>query len=77
MNNNEMSFEEALNKLDLIIADMESGKLSLDESIQAYESAINIIVQCRTKLDNSRRKIEVLKQSGGIVNPVEINDDFQ
>ena len=72
-----ISFESALDKLEKILFDMESGNLTLDESIKAYEEAVNIISHSRAELECCRRKIEVLRQEKGIVAVNEIKDEFQ
>ncbi|MGK5595055.1 MAG: exodeoxyribonuclease VII small subunit [Parachlamydiaceae bacterium] len=56
----EISFEAAFSRLEEILERMHSGALSLDESIQLYEEADKLIVQCNRRLSDAERKIEVL-----------------
>ena len=41
--NNNISFEAAIEKLDLIVSRLESGALSLDESLSLFEEGVGII----------------------------------
>ncbi len=45
-----MKFEELLNELKIIVAELESGTLSLEESIQKYKRGIELSNLCKTKL---------------------------
>jgi len=53
-------FEEALKKLEDIVARMETGELSLDESLKAFEEGIRLIRLCNGKLDEAQRRIDLL-----------------
>jgi len=53
-------FEEALKKLEALVKTMESGDLTLDDSLKAFEEGIRLIRFCTRKLDEAERKIEIL-----------------
>ena len=59
-------FEEALQKLETIIAQMEEGDLSLEDALKAFEEGVRLAKFCTTKLDEAERKVEKLirDQSG-------------
>ncbi len=59
----EIKFEEALKKLEKIIADLESGELSLDESLKKYQEGIELARSCSQKLDSARKKIDILSKN--------------
>jgi len=60
-------FEEALARLETIVDEMESGKLSLDDMIKHFEEGSVLVKSCAGKLDDVERKIEKLvKKDGGI-----------
>jgi len=62
----EMKFEEALKKLERTVSDLESGELSLDDSLKRYEEGVKLAQFCSKKLETARRKVEILvKTSGG------------
>ncbi len=53
-------FEDALHKLEALVRKMESGELSLEESLKAFEEGIRLSRQCAQKLDEAERRVEVL-----------------
>ena len=53
-------FEEALKKLEALVKTMESGDLTLDDSLKAFEEGIRLIRFCTRKLDEAERKVEIL-----------------
>ena len=57
----EMSFEEALIKLEEAVAQLEQGEtLTLDESLQAFEEGIRLTRLCREKLDAAELRVQQL-----------------
>lgn len=54
------SFEAALARLEVILEKMNSGTVSLDESLSLYEEADKLIVVCQRRLTDAERKIEIL-----------------
>ena len=60
----EMKFEDALKKLEKIVADLESGDLSLDDSLKKYEEGVKLAQFCLKKLESARKKVEILVKSG-------------
>ncbi len=63
------SFEKALEKLEKIVEELETGDLSLDTSLKKYEEGIKLAGACQKQLDKAREKIELLikKDSGRFV----------
>ncbi|MDD3020034.1 MAG: exodeoxyribonuclease VII small subunit [Alphaproteobacteria bacterium] len=53
-----MNFEDALEELENIIRNLETGKTSLEQSIESYERGISLKTHCETKLREARMKIE-------------------
>ena len=57
----EMSFEEALIKLEEVVSQLEQGDvLTLDESLQAFEEGICLTRLCREKLDAAELRVQQL-----------------
>ncbi len=54
------SFERAFSRLEEILDKMNSGSLTLDESILLYEEADKLIQFCSQKLTQAETKIEML-----------------
>ena len=59
----EMKFEDALKKLENIITDLESGELSLDDSLKKYEEGIKLSKLCAKRLEAAKKKVEILLKS--------------
>lgn len=53
----EKSFEANLAELKKIVEELESGKLSLDESIKAYQKGIELSNKCKTMLDEAKEVV--------------------
>jgi exodeoxyribonuclease VII small subunit len=53
-------FEEALQKLEAIVAKMEEGDLPLEEALKAFEEGVRLAKFCTGKLDEAERKVEKL-----------------
>jgi exodeoxyribonuclease VII small subunit len=61
MNIDELSFEQAIAKLDEIVKKMESGQVSLEESVAAYEIGVKLKERCLKLLNDAELKIEKIK----------------
>lgn len=58
----EMKFEDALNRLEEIVEELEKGDLPLEETIKKFEEGINLCKFCRRKLEEAELKIEKLME---------------
>ena len=56
----EKKFEESLSKLEEIVKKLESGDLTLEESLKAFEEGIKLSGFCGHKLDEAERRVEIL-----------------
>ena len=56
----ETSFEKSLSELEQIVGMLESGDLPLEESLELFEKGIKLSRECRTRLTNAERRIEIL-----------------
>jgi exodeoxyribonuclease VII small subunit len=56
----ELSFEQSIESLRVILTDLESGNLSLSESLEKYEQGVGHLKRCHSTLDNAKQKIELL-----------------
>lgn len=53
-------FEKTIKSLEDLISKMESGKLSLEESINSFETGVRLTNQCRSILEQAQQKIQIL-----------------
>lgn len=58
-----MNFEEAIKKLESEVKRLESGNMTLDESIDAFEEAIKLVKICNEKLENAERRVRILTEN--------------
>jgi exodeoxyribonuclease VII small subunit len=65
----DIKFEDALEKLDEIVADLEGGNLSLDDSLKVYEEGVKLIKLCTKKLNEAQEKIDILVKEEGKLTP--------
>lgn len=54
-------FESAVAELEQIVADMEGGKLSLEDSLAAYKRGAELLTFCRTRLEDAQQQVRVLE----------------
>ena len=72
----EQSFEKALERLETIVSEMESGKLSLEKMMASFEEGTALVKVCSKKLNEVERKIEILAKKGDAdtTEPFEMSD---
>ena len=56
----DIKFEEAMASLNTAVNKLESGELSLDESLKVFEEAIALIKVCNDKLNTAEQKVRIL-----------------
>lgn len=57
-----LSFETALTELERVVADMEAGKLSLEDSLTAYQRGAELLQYCRARLDDAQQQVRILEE---------------
>ncbi len=58
----EIPFEKAIEKLEKIVADLESGEVSLEEALKKYEEGVKLSQVCQERLSQAEKKIEILSR---------------
>lgn len=53
-------FESALEELEQVVEQLESGELSLEDSLSAFEKGVGLVRFCNQKLNDVEKKIEML-----------------
>jgi exodeoxyribonuclease VII small subunit len=59
----EIKFEEALKKLEKIVQELEDGDITLDEALKKYQQGIELARLLNQRLQNAKKKIDVLVKS--------------
>ncbi len=57
-----IKFEKALSRLETIVTELETGDLSLDDSLKIFEEGVKLSKTCLKMLDEADRKVEILVQ---------------
>jgi exodeoxyribonuclease VII small subunit len=74
----EPGFDEVLDRLRVVVERLEGGKLSLEESLAAYEEGVSLARRGHALLDSAEKRVEVLVRAGssGVeVAPFAVPDD--
>mgnify|MGYP003521664392 FL=1 len=57
------AFEQSLTELEQLVAQMELGEQSLDDSLAAYERGIALYRQCQTALESAEQRVSLVSQN--------------
>ena len=60
----EKTFESSLAELEKIVEQLENGDLPLEESLKLFEAGVKLSRECRERLSDAERRIEVLMKDG-------------
>ena len=71
------TFEKSLARLEKLVQEMESGRLSLDKMMVCFEEGVSLVTFCNKKLNEVERKIEMLVKKGDkvVAEPFEAKDN--
>ncbi len=65
-----LSFEQAAERLEKVVHDLEEGSLGLDESLARFEEGIALLRRCHELLQRAERRIEMLTGVDAQGNPI-------
>ena len=68
-----LSFEESLAKLEEIVNRLENGNVPLDDSIEEFKTAMDLVKICNEKLESAEESIAKIVEDNGKI--VEFNSD--
>jgi exodeoxyribonuclease VII small subunit len=69
----QLGFEEALSRLEDLVAELEGGDLSLEDSLRTFEQGIRLVRQCSDRLKAADLRISQLEEEGN-ERPLEAGD---
>ncbi len=69
------TFEAALGRLEQITAELEQGEPSLDKSLKKFDEGIELVKFCNNKLEEARKKVDLLIQEDGTLTSVNFPGD--
>lgn len=75
-----VKFEEALARLEAIVAELERGELPLEDSMRIFEEGIKLSKVCLKMLDDAERRVEILvkdKDGRKRTRPFELEENIE
>ena len=75
-----LNFEKAMENLEKIVHELESGELALEDALKKFEEGMKVSRQCARKLEESEKKIALLmeKADGTFEEKrIDSDDDFE
>ncbi|MCD8181545.1 MAG: exodeoxyribonuclease VII small subunit [Firmicutes bacterium] len=71
------TFEQSITELEEIVAKLEGGKATLDESLELFEKGIKLSKSCQKMLDAAEKKVSILmtNDDGEIVKEDFVNNE--
>jgi exodeoxyribonuclease VII small subunit len=63
---NELSFEDAYSQLEELVAKLESGDMSLEESVSLFERGKELAAHCQSLLDKAELRVKKISDDGTI-----------
>jgi exodeoxyribonuclease VII small subunit len=67
-----LSFEQSLNELETIVANLEQGEVSLDDALKQFERGIKLVRQSQAKLEQAQQKVSILLEEKDTLSPLDI-----
>ena len=71
----DINFEKALEELESIVEDLESGDLSLENSLKSFEKGIKLARQCQEQLSKAELQVQKLIEENGELKTAPLKDD--
>jgi len=66
-----VGFESAMAELEQLVASMEGGKLSLEDSLAAYKRGAELLSLCRARLEDAQQQVSILEE--GVLKDFAVN----
>lgn len=65
MSDNTLDFEAAMSRLETLVAQMESGELTLEQSVAVFEEGVTLSKQAQAALQAAEQKVKILMENNG------------
>lgn len=70
----ELTFEESIEQLEEIVNKLENGDVPLDDAIDEFTKAMNLVKVCNAKLNNAEEAIAKIVQDNGDIVDFNLNE---
>lgn len=71
------SFEQSINELEELVAALETGDLSLEDSLSTFEKGVKLTKECQQQLSEAEQKVSLLVGEGDDMRLEDFNDDAE
>lgn len=72
-----IDFEKHLEELESLVSKLESGELSLDDALAAYEKGVALTRECQSALDAAQARIQVVTEKNGEISSEPLEPDTE
>lgn len=78
MSKKKITFEDAMRQLEEKVRGLESGNMTLEESLKTFAEAMSLINVCNSRLDGAKEQVRILVENGdGSVTDAPFETDIQ
>ena len=77
MNNEDMTYEKAYERLNLILDELENGGLNLNDVFLKFKEAMSLYEYCKSTLDKFEGEVKVLLKEDDKISEVDFNDQYR
>ncbi len=70
-----VDFEKSLQQLEELVTAMEKGDMTLEQSLQAFETGIQLTRECQTRLTEAEQKVQLLTEQQGELHATSFQTD--
>lgn len=70
---NEMTFEQALARLEQIVKALEGGNVPLEDLIKLFDEGTSLVKLCTERLDKAEEKVRLLQMKDGVL----VDEEFK
>ncbi len=63
----EMTFEQAMSRLEQIVKTLENGQVPLEDLIKLFDEGTALVKLCTQRLDKAEEKVRLLQMKGGVL----------
>ena len=62
-----VNFETSIKKIEQIVAKLEDGDISLEDSVKSFEEGVGLVKECQKQLSAAELKVKKLLDNGDTV----------
>ncbi|UTR09475.1 exodeoxyribonuclease VII small subunit [Evansella sp. LMS18] len=73
--NNELTFEEAMEQLETVVNKLEEGDVPLEEAIRMFEEGMKLSKFCHERLQNVEKQMTQVLTEDGELKPFSVSED--